>query len=308
LFYSIFGYLPYEVPEELDFTGKIIPAHTKQLTFSTYPVTLLKDFTIYKTLGLSNLKDNEAYISKAFEAELNILESDYPYVAEKLTISGTVYNNITILGSIDLSDDPESYYFIYALYINDSIYNDYFERRLSFNYINFSSNDYEKTYKELLELDLECYSVSSSFKDALSESKDAIKVNIITNLGLCFLFFFISALGFYFLIRSSMISRVYDVMIYRCLGTKKSHIFIEYLFEIIIITTLTTVLGFVIMNVIFYNSQDSLLAGLNVISYNILSTVIGFIAIYVFNIIGGMSSVFFLLRKTPSEIASMYDM
>ncbi|MBU1094762.1 MAG: ABC transporter ATP-binding protein/permease [Firmicutes bacterium] len=114
-------------------------------------------------------------------------------------------------------------------------------------------------------------------------------------------------LGFYFVMHSSMISRIYEISVYRALGMKKSELFISFLVEILIISTITSLIGFAIASYGISLASDTLLGQFRIFLVTPLTVLIGIIVVYGINILGGMIPIMLLLRKTPAQILSQYD-
>ncbi len=116
-----------------------------------------------------------------------------------------------------------------------------------------------------------------------------------------------SLIGFYFVIRSSLISRIYEVSVYRALGVHKRDIFSSFLVEISILTTVSTLLGYLLATMLLSRLTQGLLGDLNFILVTPLTIGAGLILVYGLNILAGIAPVYFLLRKTPAQILSQYD-
>ncbi|MDE6047508.1 MAG: hypothetical protein K2F56_02650, partial [Anaeroplasmataceae bacterium] len=113
----------------------------------------------------------------------------------------------------------------------------------------------------------------------------------------------------YLMMRSKMISEISTIGIYRCLGQSRAKIMLQFVFDILITVTLTSLLGFLISMGLFelfaFNFQNTLLVNVakkasEFIGYSVL-------ALYALNLIFGLLPIYFLLRKTPAEIVSKYD-
>ncbi len=115
-----------------------------------------------------------------------------------------------------------------------------------------------------------------------------------------------SFLGFYFLMHSTLISRIYETSVYRSLGMKKKDLFISYIVESSFITTITSILGYTLATIALVKMSSSSL-GFSPFIATPVTILIGLIIVYVINISAGMLPISRLLRKTPSEIASKYD-
>ncbi len=116
-----------------------------------------------------------------------------------------------------------------------------------------------------------------------------------------------TALSFFFLIRSSMISRVYEIGVLRSLGTKKRHIFRRFIYEAVILTSVSSLIGFALMNYLLASAQNAVGNLMRLTHVSFLSVMVGLIVIYGINTISGLIPVAGLLRRTPAQINVRYD-
>lgn len=136
----------------------------------------------------------------------------------------------------------------------------------------------------------------------LANRNDTIKANL-TSAGIVLI---ISLIEIFFMIRSSFLSRIKEVGIYRAIGLKKIDIYKMFAGEIIAITTLANVpailLTAYVLNTI---SKVSYFSKYFVINIPIILLVI--IGIYIFNLVIGLIPIFTTIIKTPASILSRYD-
>ena len=136
----------------------------------------------------------------------------------------------------------------------------------------------------------------------LANRSDTIKANL-TSAGIVLI---ISLIEIFFMIRSSFLSRIKEVGIYRAIGLKKIDIYKMFSGEIIAITTLANVpailLTAYVLNTI---SKVSYFSKYFVINIPIILLVI--IGIYIFNLVIGLIPIFTTIIKTPASILSRYD-
>jgi len=111
----------------------------------------------------------------------------------------------------------------------------------------------------------------------------------------------------YFMMRSSMLSRIKEIGIYRSIGATKRDIYKIFLGEIIALTTLGSLTGYLVMSIMINRVQHSLEGVLDMFYLPIHYFLAGIIFIYFINILFGMLPIMNLLRKTPSEINAKYD-
>jgi len=142
---------------------------------------------------------------------------------------------------------------------------------------------------------------------AITDQRDANIQNSIGLLVFTLIALAASALSFYFIIRSSLIDRVRDIGIYRSLGIRSKDIYKLFVVEALIISTLTSLIGFVGMSLILNQIQQTTRDIIEVLRVSTLSVTVGILFIYTVNLLAGLFPVFTLLRKTPSAILTKYD-
>ncbi len=165
------------------------------------------------------------------------------------------------------------------------------------------TNDEEKVYKyfESLGEDVHYYDdyYINIFKEIKEEQMQS-SIRLIVGM-LAIIAIFIIFIG-----RSKMISKIKTIGIYRALGLSKVSICISFIAEGIIIATFSSAIGYILYNLIVINlaNKMSFLKGYVLTPYNFM---IGILAIYVTIVIAITLPVFLLLRKTPIEIITKYD-
>ena len=116
----------------------------------------------------------------------------------------------------------------------------------------------------------------------------------------------ISLIEIYLMIRSSFLSRIKEIGIFRAIGVKKKDIYRMFLGEIIAITTIASLLGIALMTYIL--SQISKISYIDRIFIVNLKTIgISVTIVYLFNIIVGLLPIFKILRKEPAKILARHD-
>ena len=117
----------------------------------------------------------------------------------------------------------------------------------------------------------------------------------------------ISLIEIFLMVRSSFLSRVKEVGIYRAIGVKKIDIYNMFFGEIFAITTIASVPGVILMAYILKTlSSIKYLSSMFII--NVYGVVITIVFLYVFNLIIGLLPVFNTIRKRPAQILSRYDL
>lgn len=117
----------------------------------------------------------------------------------------------------------------------------------------------------------------------------------------------ISLIEIFLMIRSSFLSRIKEIGIYRAIGVKKIDIYKMFFGEIFATLTLASVPGILLMAYIL-----NILSGISYISsYFVVNIYVVFVTVgvvYLFNLLVGLIPVFNTIRKTPAQILSRYDL
>ena len=166
------------------------------------------------------------------------------------------------------------------------------------------SSDTEALSEYLEERNIRHTDVYQQALDYAKEQQNLVLISTITSSSVLIGF---AALGFYFVIRSSLISRIYEVSVYRALGVKKGDIFRSFLVEIFVLTTISTLIGYILASIALMQLQDGLLGDFNFFKVTPLTFVGGMLLSYTINVLAGLFPVAILLQKTPAQILSQYD-
>ena len=108
------------------------------------------------------------------------------------------------------------------------------------------------------------------------------------------------------MIRSSFLSRIKEVGIYRAIGVKKSDIYMMFGGEILAITTICCVPG-IILSAYILRILNSISFIEGMFKVNLFIVLISIITVFIFNIIIGLIPVYNTLRKRPAEILARTD-
>lgn len=115
-----------------------------------------------------------------------------------------------------------------------------------------------------------------------------------------------SLIEVFLMIRSSFLSRIKEIGIYRAIGVKKKDIYKMFLGEILAISLTASLGGIILMTYILYNiTKIKYLTDFCIL--NPLTVGISTIICFVFNIIVGLIPVANTMRKRPAEILSRKD-
>ena len=117
----------------------------------------------------------------------------------------------------------------------------------------------------------------------------------------------VSLIEIYLMVRSSFLSRIKEVGIYREIGMKKIDIYKMFSGEIIAITTIASLLGVALMSYSLYQ-----LSFIETISdkfmVNTNTVLVTIVFIYIFNLLVGLLPVRKTMRKRPDQILSRTDL
>ncbi len=111
----------------------------------------------------------------------------------------------------------------------------------------------------------------------------------------------------YFIARSSLLSRIKEIGIYRAIGVSKKNLVFKFFIESLVLTTLTVFIGYLVTSCgIFYIRSITSLADSFFYYPAWLATSVG-IFIYAVCTLCGILPVLSLVRKTPAQILAKYD-
>lgn len=178
---------------------------------------------------------------------------------------------------------------------------DYEEYRYS-NYLVVSSNDLNNTIDFLNGLGYTFF----SYDDIISVKTAGLRSGIILSfiqIGtvLCLL-----SLCIYFIMKANFMNCIREVGIYRAIGVTKKNILFKVGVESVVVTTLSTFVGYLAASIFITSLKDNMM--FSTMFYYPLWMAIGLVIIlYLVSLLFGLLPAISLLRKTPSEILSKYD-
>ena len=158
----------------------------------------------------------------------------------------------------------------------------------------------------LRQLNDEKINVKDTYGQSEKEYKKEKWASIFSTLILAGVILAISFIEIFLIIRASFLSRVKEVGVYRAIGVKKNDIYRMFAGEILAITTMASLPGFLLMAYILDKvSQISYFSKMFLIDPTVLG--ISLVLIYGFNLVFGLLPVFRTIRKTPAAILSRID-
>ncbi len=141
------------------------------------------------------------------------------------------------------------------------------------------------------------------FEVIISNQMESIVANLITMavilvlMGVCM----------YFIMRSSLLTRIKEIGVYRAIGVSKRNLVFKFFIESAVLASLTVLVGYLVTSAFIWTclGASSLIA--EIFYYPIWLAGAVLAALYAMSLFFGTLPIISLLRKTPSEILSKYD-
>ena len=335
----------YEKSEELKMIGlynieKMLGAKVylgnNLLTYTVVGITDMESPSIYvdnhemiNIIDNSNSNSNgimEAKMSDDYVAMGSGKVYDYSLYKDKIKITKgrEPSNDYEVIVNDDLKDSLKLDKYIDGIKINDNKLkvvgyytseddiNSYFVNSATNKYelvegskgITIYSKDKEKTINDFKEINKKVVDVYENDKNEyLRANKESMTSSIIV----AAIMLGISLIEIILMTRSSFLSRIKEVGIYRAIGVKKSDIYKMFMGEAFAITTLTSVPGVLFMGYILHVVSDISYVSKNYVM-NYFVVLLCILILYGFNIVISLIPVFNTMRKTPAQILARHDL
>ncbi len=180
---------------------------------------------------------------------------------------------------------------------------------IKYNVINTKENitiypkDKERTLNVFRELNL---NIEDTYEKARNDYKKSISESVNIALIISGIVLTISFVEIFLMIRSSFLSRIKEVGIYRAIGVKKMDIFKMFYGEIIAITSMAGLTGMLFMYYIISKLITvSYIADLYMLNIKIIGLSVALM--FIFNVAVGLIPVFNTIKRTPAQILSRID-
>ena len=327
----------FSVEKMFKYTKQIGITNAEQLIGLEAHISNMKPFTI---VGITNKTQPLIYVDPEMFIDMSYNKGEDYYEEEGLTKK--IFNYETVpktftLKAGELPDEPYetliSYDYVYEYYIGKELEDvkvnghklvvcGYYESSeisdvylvnqdtIKYSIISEAQSftvcpvDMEETLAALIE-DKNLSAQSSyekSRKEYTDEKMEMAKGTII--LGAIMLA--ISLIEVLLMTRSSFLSRIKEIGIFRAIGVKKTDIYKMFLGEIFAITTMSSLVGILLMSyALFKLSKISYLSTMFAMNPVVFFGAITIV--YVFNAIVGLIPVFNTMRKTPAAILARHD-
>ena len=235
------------------------------------------------TKGREPSNDYEVIINESYQEEYKLnKEIDKKVNGKKLVVVG-YYKSEDDINSYFVSSNTKKY---------DLIENS--------KGIIIYSKDKDKVINNFKDIGVKVIDVYQSDRNSYIDSmKDSVNASLIVAgimLG-------ISLIEIILMTRSSFLSRIKEVGIYRAIGVKKLDIYKMFISESFAISTLASLPGVLFMSYCLHVLSDINYIGRNYVM-NVYVMVLCIVIMYVFNIIVGLIPVFNTIRKSPARILS----
>lgn len=149
--------------------------------------------------------------------------------------------------------------------------------------------------------------ISDTYDIAKNLYKEETKYSVLSTLVVSGIILLISLIEIFLMIRSSFLSRIKEIGIFRAIGVKKSDIYKMFTGEIIAITSLACISGSVLMAyIIKVLTEVNFMKKLFVINPYIVG--LSLLICFVFNLVVGIIPVYNTIRKTPAQILARHDL
>jgi len=184
-------------------------------------------------------------------------------------------------------------------------------------YLAFRTNDPEKTaaaietaigthYDDLHAAD-EWFDGLFTPADFRREALDLHRSDIVTNAIELAVFLFVMSICMYLMMRASMMGRIREIGIYRAIGVSKKNLVFRFFVEALAVTSLTVLFGYLFSSLLIsaWLAKAPLIGSM--FYYPLPMALASLALLYAVSSLCGTLPVLRLLRKTPSEILSKYD-
>ena len=294
---------------------------------------LINNMNAFKIVGITDLKSPSIYTSG--NVFINILDNsdsdeyektlfDYSLFTDKIELKeGRLPNDYEVIVNINNKEEMpinkqtnlkvnDIKLTVVGYYYSKNDYNYYFvnNNTIKYNLIRSKSdamiysNDKKTTIDKFRNMNL---NIRDSYEFSKDEYKIKMRESVNNTLLVSGIILLISLIEIYLMIRSSFLSRIKEIGIYRGVGVKKIDIYKMFMGEIIAITTLASVPGLIfsayVLKVLSTIKQLN-----NVFLVAPKTVIISIVFIYIFNLAIGLFPVFNVVRKRPATILARHDL
>lgn len=273
-------------------------------------IALSKDDDIYGSYIEENSTSN-IYDYNIYKDSIKLKKGNYPVNDYEVIINDINSEEYEIGKYVDYKVNDKKLKVVGYYTSSNTSMDKYLVNNNTIKYNNILNKKGVSIYAKDKELVLNKYREEKyNIKDSYIYSRDNYVKETKENLKPSFIFAFImvivSLIEIYLIVRSSFLSRIKEVGIFRAIGVKKTDIYKMFLGEIFAITTIFSMLGVIFMTYIIKGLSKLPLVGKDYyMDISVFILVVLFI--YVFNILIGLLPVINTVRKSPAKILSRSD-
>lgn len=273
-------------------------------------IALSKDDDIYGSYIEENSTSN-IYDYNIYKDSIKLKKGNYPVNDYEVIINDINSEEYEIGKYVDYKVNDKKLKVVGYYTSSNTSMDKYLVNNNTIKYNNILNKKGVSIYAKDKELVLNKYREEKyNIKDSYIYSRDNYVKETKENLKPSFIFAFImvivSLIEIYLIVRSSFLSRIKEVGIFRAIGVKKTDIYKMFLGEIFAITTIFSMLGVIFMTYIIKGLSKLPLVGKDYYM-DISVFILVVLLIYVFNILIGLLPVINTVRKSPAKILSRSD-
>ncbi len=304
------GVTSYDDLLKLGYSPNIMPVGESRIvgiTAQSAPVIYMNESLIYSLLTVSPYnaydlyEDHTTLVQGQLPTQPNhaiIPDNGEPFEPFNLELSGQTIN---VVGTYELDNGHSHYVLLHRsalrhMYVDSLAY-------MAPRYFHVNDEAAAEQYfteQDIPFVNLYEYEQTEEQLDRLSGFSGLLIFTIIAMGG--------SAAAYYFIIRSSMLKRIYEIGVYRAIGVRRRDVVKLFMIEILMLTTFTSLIGYLGMRYAL-NYIDRVTGEIaQIFNLSALTFVGGILMIYLINLVFGLLPLFRLLRKTPAQILSSYDL
>lgn len=151
------------------------------------------------------------------------------------------------------------------------------------------------------------FNAKDTYQSKYDEEFQKRMINQASSLVLLFIVGISLLIYIFFMMKSSMLSRIKEIGTYRALGATKHDIMKIFISELLLLTAFFSLPGYLLMSYLLQQAQSGL--GNFIILYNMPPFLFigGLAIIFTFNLLTGLIPIFSLTTKTPAQILAKYD-
>jgi len=265
-----------------------------------YVTELFADEEIFVTsnslrLPEIELADNEIYLSETHVLS-HPVNSTYTFQGEDYIVKGHFLYESEAENLDYIVNDAN----VEKIYINSILNRQSPNNKIG---INFYAPNVKIAEQKLLE---EGITFSLPYEDDINTFNESRALDVSVSLTTLVVMLSASSIILYFLMRSSVMLRINQIGTYRAIGAKKRDMYKIFFSEIVLITSVSSLIGFLFISLTIWNVSRNVVFS-TLITYPWYVALITILFIFLVNILAGLFPVFRLMRLTPTQIITKYD-